>query len=302
MDASSGRHGRSRRSIRVIGVGLLILGLLLISLGALYSLSGRNLGALWQRANHLVRAVIDRGTVTAEGRGAYTNVVFLHHSTGGALIAEGGVREILIEAGFDFWDHGYNPTGLRAPDGHLTGYSYSIPGDNTDPDGLARLFAQRTYPLPVNALSGLLQHEVIAFKSCFPASQIDTDAELAEYKAWYLGMRDVMDAHPDHVFIVMSPPPLHPAVTDPAAAARARAFAEWLSSDAYLEGHPNVYTFDLFDHLAEGDPTSPDVNTLRSEYRPAGTDSHPNQTANEAVGPAFAEAIMSAARSYAQGS
>ena len=302
MDRSSASHGHSRRSIRVLGVGLFALALLLVSLGALYSLSRRDPRAVWRRANHLVRAVVDRGTVTGQSQGAYTNVIFLHHSTGGALIAEGGVREIMTEAGFDFWDHGYNPTGLRSPDGQLVGYSYGIPGDNTDPDGLASLFAQRTYPLPVNGLSGLLQHEVIAFKSCFPASQIDTDAELEQYKAWYVGIRDVMDAHPDHVFIVMSPPPLHPAVTDPAAAARARAFAKWLSSDAYLDGHPNVFTFDLFDQLAEGDPASPDANTLRREYRPAETDSHPNQTANEAVGPAFAQAVISAARSYAQGS
>ena len=161
-----------------------------------------------------------------------------------------------------------------------------------------RIFAQRVYRLPLNALSGLLQHEVIVFKSCFPASNITSDAELQQRKDWYLGMRDVMDAHPDRVFVVMSQPPLNPAVTTPEVAARARAFADWLTSDDYLEGHPNVYAFDFFDNLAEDDPSSPEVNMLRAEYRPDGEDSHPNQVANAAVGPIFAKAVMNAALSY----
>jgi len=50
------------------------------------------------------------------------------------------------------------------------------------------------------------------FKSCFPASNIESDEELEQRKTWYLGMRDVMDAQPDKVFVVMSQPPLHPAI------------------------------------------------------------------------------------------
>ena len=189
------------------------------------------------------------------------------------------------------------PTGLRNPAGEYTGYSYNIPEDNTDPDGLARIFAQRAYGLPVNALSGLLQHEVIAFKSCFPACQITSDEQSAQYKSYYLAMRDVMDRYPDKVFIVISPPPLNPAATDAEAAARARSFAEWLQSDEYLAGHPNVFAFDLFGHLAEEDPASPDYNMLRAGYR-EGADSHPNQLANETVGPLFADFVMEAAEQY----
>jgi len=300
MSGSSDQRDRGKSIGRLLVVAVLALVLILLGLAALYLLSGRDLGSgLWS-VKHLAHAVADRGTITAQSRGEYTNVIFLHHSTGANLIAEGGVREILTQAGYDFWDHNYNATGLQDPGGELVGYSYGIPGDNTDPDGLARLFDQRVYPWPLNALSGLLQHEIIVFKSCFPASQISSDAQLEQYRAWYLGMRDVMDDHPDRVFVVVSPPPLHPAATDPAAAARARAFAEWLTSEAYLGGHPNVYAFDLFDHLAESDPASPEVNMLRTAYRPEGVDSHPNQTANAAVGPAFAEAIMQAGHSYAE--
>ena len=303
------REAMSRKSaiprpVRAIVVAIAVLAIVaVLALGSILGvrfLRGRGLGfGLW-RVKHLGLAVLDRQSVVAKSNGAYTNIIFLHHSTGNNLIEQGGVRDLFAESGYDFWDHHYNPTGLRDPSGQLTGYSYRIPRDNTDPDGLARIFAQRAYPLPVNALSGLLQHEVIAFKSCFPASNITSDVQLQQYKDWYLGMRDVMDRHSDRVFVVMSPPPLNPAATTPEAAARARAFADWLTSDAYLAGHPNVFTFDFFDHLAEDDPAAPDYNMLRAEYRLEGGDSHPNQRANEAVGPAFAEAVMAAASNYAQ--
>jgi len=245
---------------------------------------------------HHVRALWDR--TPAERRGDFTNVIFLHHSTGRNLIHQGGVRERLTEAGFQFWDHDYNFEGLTRPDGALAGYSYSIPDDNTDPDGFARLFAQPVYGFSLNAFSGLMQHEVIAFKSCFPASRVTSDEQLAEYKAYYLGMREVMDQHRDRIFIVVTPPPLTPAVTDAGAAARARAFADWLKSEEFLAGHPNVFTFDLFDLLAEGDPSAPDLNMLRATYRGEGEDSHPNQPANETIGPLFADFIIQAVQMY----
>lgn len=270
----------------ILGCAILLLALLI---------RGRGFG-LWRLA-HLGRALLDSATVSGDSEGRFTNVVFLHHSTGANLIEQGGVREVFQAAGYDFWDHGYNSTGLRRPDGSFASYSYRIPDDNTDPDGLARLFDQRTYGLPWNAFSGLLQHEVIAVKSCFPTSQIDSDEQLSQYKAWYLAMRDVMDTHPDKLFVVISPPPLNPAATDAAAAARARAFAEWLNSDEYLSGHSNVATFDFFDSLAEDDPALPDYNMLRAAYRD-GSDSHPNQVANEIVGPQFSQFVIEAADKY----
>lgn len=287
-----------KKTVRVAAIFLIVTVILMLVVQQGFRLlTGRSLGlGLW-RIKHLGLALLDRKSVTNLSHGAYTNVVFLHHSTGANLIGQGRVREQFTEAGYDFWDHHYNQTGLSRPDGSRAGYSYRIPGDNTDPDGLANIFAQPVYAMPLNALSGLLQHEVIVFKSCFPASNIVSDEQLEQYKDWYLGMRDTMDAHPDRVFVVMSPPPLNPVATTSEAATRARAFAEWLTSAEFLDGHPNVYAFDFFDQLAEDDPASPDYNMLRASYRD-GDDSHPNRAANEAVGPLFAEAVMAAARDY----
>lgn len=281
-----------KKVMLLVGVVVLILALALV---AGLALRGRG----WRMAAlHRVRAVLDRDKVVSNSD--FTNVIFLHHSVGRNLINQGGVRERLTAAGFQFWDHDYNWEGLSRPDGTLTGYSYGIPDDNTDPEGLARLFVQRVYAWPLNAFSGLLQHEVIVFKSCFPASSIVSDAQLAQYKAWYLEMREVMDRYPDHIFIAVTPPPLNPAETDPETAARARAFADWLASDDFLAGHPNVFTFDLFGLLAEDDPAAPDRNMLRAEYR-EGSDSHPNQKANEAIGPQFADFIVDAVQTYRAG-
>jgi len=244
---------------------------------------------------HRVRAIIHRNDVIR--RGDFTDVIFLHHSVGRNLVNQGGVRERLTGAGFRFWDHDYNWEGLTCPDGTPAGYSYSIPGDNTDPDGLARLFSQPAFPWPVNAFSGLLQHEVIIVKSCFPNSHIQSDEQLREMQGYYLKMRERMERFPDHLFIIVTSPPLNPAETTPEAAARARALSRWLQSDEFLAGHPNLAVFDLFGLLAEDDPAAPDFNMLRAEYR-EGTDSHPNRLANETVGPIFADFIIQTARSY----
>jgi hypothetical protein len=239
--------------------------------------------------------VLNHSEVEREGN--FTNVIFLHHSVGRHLINQSQVRQHLTAAGFQFWDHDYNWVGLIYPDGTRTGYSYVIPDDNTDPDGLASLFAQPVYRLPINAFSGLMQHEVIVFKSCFPASNITDDEQLEQYKTWYLGMRDVMDRYPDRIFIVVTTPPLNPATTDAETAACARAFADWLKSDEFPADHPNIFTFDFFDRLAEGDTTAPDFNMLRAAYR-EGDDSHPNQLANETIGPRFADFIIEVVETY----
>lgn len=257
------------------------LGLRSLVTGQLYAI--RNYG----------RAVLNNSQVKASGGDEPSNIIFLHHSTGENLVEQGQVRTILTQKGYQFWDHGYNETGLRGPDGKLLEYNYGIPDDNTNPGGFYRIFQQAELPLPLNAYSGLLQHDVIVFKSCFrPANNIRSDEQLTQYKAWYKEMRTEMASHPEKVFIIVTPPPLNPAETNTDEARRARDFANWLKSEEYLEGHANIYTFDYFDRLAESDPASPEHNMLRIDFRD-GDDSHPNYFANETMGPVFADFIDS---------
>ena len=242
-------------------------------------------------------------TEPIEADGTYANLIFLHHSTGHNLIAQGNVRALFTQKGYQFWDHDYNTIGLTRPDGTRTQTSYDIPeitpgvrgGGNTDPEGLAVLFAQPVHSPPDNAFSRLLQHEVLIFKSCFPNSAVKSDEMLEQNKTWYLGMRDVIDQHPDRIFISLTTPPLHPEATTPEDAARTRALANWLQSDEFLKGHPNLFVFDFFGLLAD-----PETNTLRTEYQrdPNTTDSHPNVLANQAIGPLFVDFVDEAVQIY----
>jgi hypothetical protein len=246
--------------------GLVALGLLLILLGAAYP-------------------------ALAQGE----RIMFLHHSVGESLIWEGGVREGLTARGYEFYDHGYNEDGLVLADGTWTGTNFDVPDDNTDPDGFAAIFAQPLHEPPDNTFSHLMQYDVIAFKSCYPTSNIGDDAQLREYQSYYLSIRDTIDQYPQKIFIIVTPPPQVPANSDPAEGARARAFANWLQSSEYLAGHPNAFVFDFFDLLAGND------NFLRSEYRIDESDGHPNELANRTIGPLFVDFIDQAIRSYRAG-
>ncbi len=223
----------------------------------------------------------------------FRRVIFLHHSTGASLIEEGDVRQRLTGLGYEFYDHGYNDDGLVLADGTWTGRNFDVPDDNTDPDGFADIFAQPLHDPSDNTFSHLMEYDVIAFKSCFPVSDIQSDDQLAEYKSYYLSIRDRMDQYPNKIFIVVSPPPQVAEYTEPEAAARARAFSNWLASDEYLSGHPNVFTFNFFDLLAD-----PSTNVLRTDYQTDEYDAHPNELANRTIGPLFADFIDQAIRTY----
>ncbi|MBK9302501.1 MAG: hypothetical protein IPM94_00975 [bacterium] len=252
----------------------------------------------------LIRAVtlfVLFAAAVATPAAALDNVLFLHHSTGRNLIDEGGVRGTIAQLNqsrgvpVQFWDHDYNAIGLRNPAGGYTGESYDIPGDNTDPDGLYTLWTT------ANAARAqiLENHQVIAFKSCYPASDVGSATELEQYKTWYLAMRDVFDQHPDKLFVIISQPPRHRLATDQDDAARARAFAVWLGSAEYLAGHDNLRFFDLFDRLAKPDDGTATANMLRWEYERShsGDDSHPSAVANQAIGPEFAAFLIEVAGS-----
>jgi len=222
-------------------------------------------------------------------------VLFMHHSTGEGVIWQGGVREAFTALGYDFWDHGYNEEGLVDPTGNYLGVNWNVPGDNTDPDGWFNIFNQPVTDPPSNTFSHMLAYDVVIFKSCFPSSNIDSDAMFQEYQRYFLSMRDVMDQHPDTLFIPFTTPPLVPNETSTENAARARRWAEYLTSDEYLAGHPNIQVFDFFSHLAD------ENGFLRAEYRSDEWDSHPNEIANRAVGPVLVTFVDQAVREFEPG-
>lgn len=219
-------------------------------------------------------------------------IIFLHHSCGEGLIEEGQVREGLTTQGYEFFDHGYNGDGLRLADGTWTGENFNVPDDNTDPDGFATIFSQPLHDPPDNTFSELMQYDVIAFKSCYPVSNIWDDDLLAEYQSYYLSIRDTTDRYPEKLFVIVTQPPQVPNNTSGDEALRARAFTDWLASDEYLGGHDNLVTFNFFDMLANDD------NVLRRDYRVDQWDAHPNTEANQEIGPLFVTFLDTEIRNY----
>jgi hypothetical protein len=231
---------------------------------------------------------------------AKRNILFIHHSVGESIIRDGRIRAIFTEAGFDFWDHGYNhpETGLKNEKGEPAG-SYRIPDDNTTPYGYARLFALD--PNEDNAFNKILNnHDIILFKSCFPVSKIQADnpeedrlkpwrRSFANYKRHYLAIRDNIVKFPEKIFIIMTPPPLHPKVSGSTESTRARAFTKWLQSQEYLNSCKNFFVFDLFDILAD-----PESDTLRGQFQldPSSSNSHPNPVANLLVSQKLSDFVI----------
>lgn len=295
---------KSRSSFwSVVKILALILVIAAVVLAAVRLIGGKPLGIrhwvevqFWH-ANALFNALKHSGEVKSFSEGKYTNVVFLHHSVGENLITQTNLRQQLNDAGLDFWDHDYNYYGLNDLNGNPTGYNYWIPDDNTDPDGLAKLFSQKVYGLPLNGISGLMQHEVIVFKSCFTGNLLYDDAQVETVKGYYETVHAFIRQHPEKLFILLTTPPLNSAEADPAMAARDRRMAEWLLSDDFKRGLSNLHVFDLYGLLAENDPASPDYGTLRADYRD-GSDNHPNQRANQDIAPLLGNYILETIQAY----
>lgn len=250
---------------------------------------------VWRIVLILALVAVSLSLTSAAAQDSPVQIIFMHHSTGATLIAQGGVREAFSALGYEFWDHGYNGDGLVDPAGNWLGVNWDVPDDNTDPDGWYAVFNQPVTDPPSNVFSHMLQADVIIFKSCFPTSHIDSEDMLDQYHRYYLGIRDVIDQHADRLFIAFTPPPLVPNETSPDAAIRAGRWADYLTSDDYLAGHPNVAVFDFYHLLAD------ENGFLRAEYRGDEWDSHPNETANQTVGPVFVAFVDQAVRAFVPG-
>lgn len=231
-------------------------------------------------------------------------IVFLHQSTGAEILRDGNVREVLGQRlpSAELWDYGFNPPTVTGRLRGLVRFPRLMPahyyglGDgagrrkrlsfhvaDTGPAGLASMFGQPVTNPPANALSHLLEFDVMAFKSCFTIFPITDDVQLDAYQRDYGVVRNTMMRHPNKLFVPLTPPPLRASLCTPDQAARARRFARWIMSDEFTGGRPNVIPFDLFDLLATRE-AEPDSNTLRPEYCLANvSDSHPNGEANRIV-------------------
>jgi hypothetical protein len=231
-----------------------------------------------------------------------TNMMFVHHSTGRNLIRDSGVRSLLEShntrygTGMKFWDHDYHSgnsfTGIIKPDSTVhSNWSYGEEANDIQPDGWHTVFCTDSAFMD----SLLNRHDIIILKNDHSTGDITSDTMLQTYQSQYLQIRSVLDQYPDKLFVLVSGSPRRPEDTTNAMADRSRTFYNWLQSPGFMNGHPNVVFFDLFDELAAPNTASnPARNMLRPEYRrpDAPSDSHPNTFANVTIGPRFAAMLI----------
>lgn len=232
-------------------------------------------------------------------------VLFLHHSTGGGVYNGGKVSS---------WFASYNSI-------HSTNYQIF---EKSYPDVP---YPWENYPYDywnlwinggcnssnpnIECLNSLCsKYNIIIFKHCFPGAGILPDdvsssvssskKTLGNYKLQYRALRNLMDQYPQNKFIVWTLAPLHRLATNDANAARAKEFVDWVKNTWLNEdglAHPNIYLFDFWGFAAENNsnPANGKLNCLKYVYETSHSDadSHPNASANEYIGPKFAEFIIS---------
>ena len=215
-----------------------------------------------------------------------TTALFIHHSVGGQIIAQGGLRQKLSQAmsSLELWDHHYNEVGLCDGGGSSLGTSFPIPGDNTDPGGLLAILAGIEGGEPWAARARTF--DVLILKSCFPNNAIRTGAAAQSLKETYQQMREVAVALPQAVVLVSSPPLVFEA-TAPDQAARATDVAAWLG--AHWTG-PRLGYANIFDTLTYH--SGPARGTLRLGYRRMRPrDSHLGMAGAQAAASAIVPAV-----------
>ena len=197
---------------------------------------------------------------------------WMHHSTGKNLL-EGGLLAALQANNIKFHDMYYEEG--KADDGYVI-------GDHTNPEHFPKAFNTPKYFDVIRKweLEGGKQHDIVMFKSCFPASDIKDEATYKKYQDYYKAMLPTFEKHKDILFIGMSTPPLMKGKTTPDNAKRARKWARWVTTE--YSNLPNVKIFDLFAAMAIIE-NKPDQNTLAPQFGAAKYDSHPTKEAAQAV-------------------
>lgn len=262
---------------------------------SLWLMSG--LALVWPAGGAAGRsAALANGALNPNPPSAPVRVVFVHHSTGEAWLAD---------------DHGQLGLALASNSYFVsdTNYGWTVNGDpigdRTDIGNWWEWFAGPTHELVMAALfAEARQHceysrlasapgnsnEIVMFKSCFPNSHLggnpddpptsganplrgqDASSEhhtVANAKGIYNDILATFAAHPEKLFVVITAPPLRASDTDAAAAANARAFNTWLVNDWRAGyGGRNVFVFDFFNVLTSngGNATTNDLGRATGNH------------------------------------
>ncbi len=186
--------------------------------------------------------------------------LFIHHSCGENWLRD-GLRQLLEKEGFQV--------------GHAT-YGDGVVGEATDPCDWPEKFGQNMKKVLSFGLPKGENYEVVMFKSCFPASNIESDEQTAEYKRYFNQIGKAFRKENKVFFIACTAPPLVPNESSRANAKRARRFNNWLKNE-WAPQFLNVAVFDFYGVLSDN------KGFLRKPYRVDEYDSHPATLGNKAA-------------------
>lgn len=216
-------------------------------------------------------------------------LVFIHHSCGQNWLSTG---------------NGNLGSALNANRYYVTETNYgwdSQPGDNlgdtTDtanwPDwfndakmpGVYANTFMATYANAIAAPSG--ENQIVMFKSCYPNSEVGSS--IADEKAIYSGLLPYFAAHPDKLFILVTPP----GEANVSSPALTKSLCDWLADErsGWLKGYSlkNVAAYDFYCVLSEEGSHHRVVNGAVQRVYSSGYDGvspyhdgddHPNSTGN----------------------
>lgn len=227
-------------------------------------------------------------SVTVGAAGPQT-VFFLHQSVGAGIMEDHNGHPGLA-AQVEAWGHQFLDYDL-----------WSSPPGGSVPTEIASLFADDNgdgnYGDLLAGIDGAETANVLMLKSCFyTLADLEDPAALGIWEQAFIdAVAPYANQHPQQKLVVMpAVPERRSSGLSPAAAARGRAWSDWLSGtflNSYAPQH-NVYAFNLFNLLADPatDPTN--ANYQREEYLRSGGDSHPNDTAYSAAADAIAAMLQ----------
>lgn len=225
-----------------------------------------------------------------------SNIIFLHHSTGG-VVWDGGVSS---------WFSNYN--GAHSTDYQIiqqnfpesdpygwNNYPYDYWNIWVDHAGSSEYMGEPTLEI----LTG--QYDVVVFKHCFPVSGIEADTgnpditsdtkTVENYKLQYNALKEKMLEFPETKFVVWTGAALTEASTNEAQATRAQTFFNWVKDEWDVAGD-NVFVWDFYQLETN--------NTLYllDEHAADPYDSHPSSAFAEEVAPYFSQRVVDVINSY----
>jgi hypothetical protein len=272
----------------------------------------------------------DLSAFAADAPGRPIHMLFIHHSVGGALLADQGAEK----GQSCIWETHPSGGGLRKLLGtqgyqvHEASYDSAIGGDTDLFHWLPKFSGNMDKVLRIKhqdqTLEGDAKNEIVAFKSCFPNNQFTGPGQAPgnpngpqltvwDAKATMTALLPTFEKHPNVLFVYLTAPAIAPkpekmrlyrviaralkGKSEPGWTAKqaewAREFNNWMvSPEGWLKEYKgkNVVVFDYYDVLTGG------ASNLLAYPTREGTDSHPTADGHKKAAELFAPFLNRAVR------